>query len=373
MRASTRSRTHWSAPRSPFPSHPERTARAGAAVYRRREPTATPLYPLVQHHLETFLAEAAEADPGGEGVPGWVEDDFRAYLRCGILAHGFARVRCDACTAERLVAFSCKGRGVCPSCNARRMVEVAAHLTDHVLPPLPVRQWVLSVPKRIRPFLPRDPALAGAVLGILLRAIRATLRRTSPGAGPDAQLGAVSFLHRFGAALNPHFHFHLVVLDGLFTEQSDGTVRFDEATHLRTDDAHTLQRTVQRRVLGLFRRRGLLEVHTVADMLTWQAAGGFSLDASVRVPASDRAGRERLLRYCARPPYALERLRSEPGPHRRGRRPAPGPFTVSHAGDSPQRRRSFCTIFGTNPSLDPGRPASWGQNSAAGLRSRLPA
>lgn len=75
MRASTRSRTHWSAPRSPFPPHPERPAHDGAAVYRRREPTATPLYPLVQHHLETFLAEAAEADPGGEGVPGWVEDD----------------------------------------------------------------------------------------------------------------------------------------------------------------------------------------------------------------------------------------------------------------------------------------------------------
>ena len=307
----TRSRTHWSVPRSPFPPHPERTARAGAAVYRRREPTATPLYPLVQHHLETFLAEAAEADPAGEGVPGWVEDDFRAYLRCGILAYGFARVRCDACAAERLVAFSCKGRGVCPSCNARRMVEVAAHLTDHVLPPVPVRQWVLSVPKRLRPFLPRDAALAGAVLRILLRAIRATLRRTSPGAGPDAQLGAVSFLHRFGATLNPHFHFHLVVLDGLFTEASDGTVRFAEATHLRADDAHALQRTVQRRVLGLFRRRGLLEPHTVADMLTWQAAGGFSLDASVRVPACDRAGRERLLRYCARPPFALERLRCE--------------------------------------------------------------
>ena len=68
------------------------------------------------------------------------------------------------------------------------------------------------------------------MLRIPLRAIRATLRRTSPGAGPDAQLGAVSFLHRFGAALHPHFHFHLVVLDGLFTEASDGTVRFDEAT-----------------------------------------------------------------------------------------------------------------------------------------------
>jgi hypothetical protein len=63
-----------------------------AAVYRRRRPTATPLYPIVQHRLATFLARAAVADPWGEGVAGWVEEDFRAYLRCGILAHGFARI-----------------------------------------------------------------------------------------------------------------------------------------------------------------------------------------------------------------------------------------------------------------------------------------
>jgi hypothetical protein len=79
------------------------------------------------------------------------------------------------------------------------MVEVAAHLTDHVLPPLPARQWVLSLPKRIRPFLPHDPRLAGDVLRILLRAVRTTLRRASPPAPGDAQLGAVSFLHRFGS------------------------------------------------------------------------------------------------------------------------------------------------------------------------------
>jgi hypothetical protein len=91
------------------------------------------------HHLETFLADAAAADPDGDGIAQWIEDDFRAYLRCGILAHRFARIRCDACAAERLVAFSCKGPGACPCCNARRMVEVAAHLADHVPPPLPVR------------------------------------------------------------------------------------------------------------------------------------------------------------------------------------------------------------------------------------------
>ena len=40
----------------------------------------------------------------------------------------------------------------------------------------------------------------------------------------------------------------------------------------------------------------------------WGSGGGFSVDASVRIEADDRAGLERLLRYCARPPFALERL-----------------------------------------------------------------
>jgi hypothetical protein len=106
-------------------------------VYRPRRPTTTPLYPVVQHHLETFLAQATENDRMGYGVPLWVEKDLRAYLRCGILAHGFARLRCEDCGHERLLPFSRKSRGVCPSCNTRRMAEVAAHITDHVLPHLP--------------------------------------------------------------------------------------------------------------------------------------------------------------------------------------------------------------------------------------------
>jgi hypothetical protein len=64
------------------------------------------------------------------------------------------------------------GAGICPSCNVRRRVKVAAHLADHVPPPLPVRQRVFSLPKRIRPFLPHNPRLAGDVLRVLLRGIR---------------------------------------------------------------------------------------------------------------------------------------------------------------------------------------------------------
>ncbi|MEX2608830.1 MAG: transposase, partial [Gemmatimonadota bacterium] len=150
---------------------------------------------------------------------------------------------------------------------------MAAHLSDAVLPPVPLRQWVLSLPKRLRPYLPHDPQLAGAILRVLLRALQTRLRRTSPGAAPDARPGAVSFLHSFGSSLNPHFHFHVVVLDGLFSEEPAGTVRFHEATHLTSDDAHHLQRLRQRRILRLFQRRGMLEPATVENMLTWQGSG----------------------------------------------------------------------------------------------------
>lgn len=136
-----------------------------AAVYRRRRPERTVLYQAVQAHLETWLLQKA-AQEDAHCVPLWVEREFREFLRCGILALGFARVRCGSCGQDFVVGFSCKTRCICPSCNARRMVEVAAHLVDHVFPRVPVRQWVLSLPKRLRYFVQRDCELAGEVLRV---------------------------------------------------------------------------------------------------------------------------------------------------------------------------------------------------------------
>jgi hypothetical protein len=121
--------------------------------YQRRRPERTLWYRIVQTHLETWLELASGEN--GEAPPAHVERTFRRYLECGILAHGFARAYCDECQHDFLIAYSCKCRGVCPSCNTRRMAETAAHLVDHVFPPLPVRQWVLAVPKRLRYFLQR--------------------------------------------------------------------------------------------------------------------------------------------------------------------------------------------------------------------------
>jgi hypothetical protein len=81
---------------------------AASPGYRRRSPERTLLYSTVRAHLKTFLAEME--GEGGGGLPRFVVGEFERYLGCGILANGFARVRCMACGDELLVAFSCKGR-----------------------------------------------------------------------------------------------------------------------------------------------------------------------------------------------------------------------------------------------------------------------
>jgi hypothetical protein len=154
--------------------------------YNPRHPERTLLYQTVAEHYETWLDPTSAGQFEGHSdyrIPKpYVRRAFAKYLQCGVFAHGFARARCGDCGHDFFVAFSCKGRGVCPSCNTRRMAETAAHLTDHAFPRLPVRQWVLSVPKRLRYFMQRDAVVLNVVLRIFLRVIAQRLQAHSPGA-----------------------------------------------------------------------------------------------------------------------------------------------------------------------------------------------
>ena len=115
-------------------------------TYARHRPEDTVLYQVLAEHWRSYRAQVECANPQGSGLPPFVVDEVEAFLRCGIPANGFLRVVCDGCGGGRLVPFSCKRRGFCPSCLGRRMADFAAHLCDYVMPRLPVRQWVLTVP-----------------------------------------------------------------------------------------------------------------------------------------------------------------------------------------------------------------------------------
>ena len=203
------------------------------------------LHEMVRGHLKTFLAEMEQ---DGRGLPRFVVAEFERYLRCGILAHGFARVRCVTCGDDLLVAFSCKTRGICPSCTTPRMQGTATHLVDRVLPHVPMRQWVLSLPRWARFLLAREPALITRVLRLALGGIFARQRLRARRMGVrDTRSGAVTFVQRFGSALNLNVHFHCVVPDGVWTGEG-GAVRFVPLPGLTDDDVAQVLRRLESRI-----------------------------------------------------------------------------------------------------------------------------
>ena len=165
-----------------------------------------------------------------------------------MLAHGFARVRCESCKDELLVAFSCKGRGVCPSCSAKRAHVTAVQWVERVLPHVPYRQWTLSFPHRCggccsrtwgssRTSSPSSCAWRQALQR--RRARRQSLR--------GGQAGAVSFIQFFGSALQVTPHFHSLVPDGVFVPR-EGSVRFEPLPPPTQAEVERLLRVVRHRV-----------------------------------------------------------------------------------------------------------------------------
>jgi hypothetical protein len=348
--------------RRPYADEEPLFARPGCSVceaafeYQPRHPEESILHRVVAENLESFLARQQER---GRVVPRFVEKDLRAFLDCGILAHGFVRVHCDACGKDRVVPYSCKSRSFCPSCGGRRMAETAAHLVDHVFPEVPVRQWVLSVPFPLRYRLAYDSSLVRDVAQIFVRTVFSSIRRRAgiPASNRKARCGAVGFIQRFSDALNLDPHIHLMSLDGMYIENSNGELAFLRVGPPSDAEVARVADRVHRCVTRLMEQRGigpradpeeadtlrrdeplLAELYSASitgRVATGPRAGkriagvgdgpdsedaemksgrccamveGFSIHAGVCVPSRDRIRLERLLRYGLRPPLSTERL-----------------------------------------------------------------
>ena len=125
-------------------------AKARLRRYSRREPQATPLYQIVSSCLREFSVSWEELFERQYGaLREVVTRALESYLRCGILAHGCARLQCRECSHSELLAFSCKRRSLCPSCDAKRAVIFAENLVEQVLKPHPHSQVVFSKVDRI--------------------------------------------------------------------------------------------------------------------------------------------------------------------------------------------------------------------------------
>jgi hypothetical protein len=228
----------------------------GRSRCARDRPEETVLYRLLAEHWRSFLA-ATEAEDGS-GLPRFVVDEVESFLKCGILAHGFIHVACDGCRASRLVAFSCKRRGFCPSCLGRRMADFAAHLRDHVMPHVPVRQWVLTVPFGLRFGMAFDPALVGVVLRTFVGVVSRWLRRRARTHGLRGTLktGGVTVIQRFGSALNLNVHFHTLMIDGVYQIAPSGAAVFHPVPAPTDGEVAAVTEQVYIKVARLLSARG---------------------------------------------------------------------------------------------------------------------
>jgi hypothetical protein len=338
------------------------------ATYAPRDPSGTVLYHVIAEHLETFLASLAD-DPEATGLPAYVQREFYDYLRCGILAHGFLRFGCDTCHHELLVPFSCKRRGFCPSCAGRRMAQTAAYLVERVIPWVPTRQWVVSVPIPLRYWTASSQDLTAQVHTVIRRTIaqyyvnQAVTRGVSRG---QVHAGSVTFIQRFGSSLNLNVHYHVLFLEGVFLERADQgrKPRFLAGEPPTDTDITAVIQKISHRVIRLLRRLGYLDADMGSPVATGhdplrdhapelartlaasvqqriafgERAGqqvrrigsgfghegeaprltgphcanvnGFSLHAHTAIPAHRRDQLEQLIRYTARGAVSLERLQA---------------------------------------------------------------
>jgi hypothetical protein len=247
------------------------------------------------------------------------------------------------------------------------MAEAAAHLVDRVLPEVPVRQWVLTLPYPLRYRCAWNARLTSDVLRCFLRALFADQRRRAKrdfGVGRGL-CGSVTFIQRFGSALNLTPHFHALVLDGVYEGTAGSPGRFHPLDPPETDDVARVlagtARRIRRRLESSGEEEGedrlaeddpllaLLSAASIRSRIAtgpeagapWRRLGdrvesvseedgedgvepgaaisprcvregGMSLHADVAVPALDRRRLERLCRYVARPPLAIERLEAMP-------------------------------------------------------------
>ena len=230
-------------------------------TYERHRPELGTLHRVVRENLHTLYA-AVEHGSVGVALPKFVKRELEAFLNCGLLCRGFVLLKCEDCDERRLIAFSCKGRSSCGSCLGRRMAQTGANLVDHVLPRVPLRQFVLTVPFELRSRLAYEGALCGAVCRIFVDSVLGWYRRklrdlglsSSPG-----KSGAVTVVQRTNADLRLNPHFHCIALDGVYAADGDGAPVFHRLPRLESMDVADLLQIVRARVIAFLVRRGVLE------------------------------------------------------------------------------------------------------------------
>ena len=272
-------------------------------VYRSRKPKASPLWHCLFLHFDAFLARYEVCYGKRYGyLRSIITEVVNKFLDCGDLEHGFARIRCDHCKKDHLLAFSCKGRWFCPSCHQKKVQLFGALVVESILFPVPHRHYTLGIPQMLRPYFRYNRDLLKQLCRIardcLVDYQRAVLHL------PEGVPGVVMVVHTFGEYLDFHPHLHALVADGLF--QRGGWFHVLPKTAIRP-----LEELFRNRTIAFLVKEGLLPPDRARMLLGWKHSG-FCVHCSKRVQPDQKEDLERLAQYIIRNPFSVEKMHPDP-------------------------------------------------------------
>jgi len=210
---------------------------------------------------------------------------------------GFARIQCPTCHDEHLLAFSCRTRNLCASCQAKRAVVFAERLATQIVARVAHRHVVFTIPIALRGLFERERSLLGLFARTAYETLRRVLKAACDGkAGKDAVPGVVASIQTFGSYANFHPHLHVIVTEGLFSRE--GTFH-----GVAWPPQGALEEAFRRLLLAALVKKERLTEETRDRLIAWRHSG-FSVYLASRVDALDLDGLERLARYVTRPALA---------------------------------------------------------------------
>jgi len=275
------------------------TGSSGVRFYRRRDPFSSPLWKLLDKYFDIFKAVYAERYESKYGFfRSCISFAVSKYLKCGDLREGFARVHCDGCGHDMFVAFSCKSRCLCPSCHQKRILELGMHIAEDVCFHVPHRQFVWTIPKRLRIFFRYDRDLLKELPKLAWEVIREVYQAVLD--REDVVPGMIATVQSFGELAHFHPHVHSIVTDGMFT--SDG--KYLPLPDLAVEPFLKLW---EQKIFTLLLKHDKISQEVVDSMRCWKHSG-FSVHKNVLIGAHDKAGLEGLVQYISRCPFSLERI-----------------------------------------------------------------
>jgi len=280
--------------------------RPACAGHADRHPERTVLYRVLFHYFERFLEEYENRFEKEYGyLRPIVQEVVEKYLDCGNPKNGFARIKCKDCGIERLLMFSCHGRGFCPSCHSKRREEwgdlsacghaQAEWMREELVLDVPHRQVVLTIPKMLRIFFKYNRSLLS---GLCLCGKKALVKYFKAVTGSEIIPGIIAIIQTFGSRINAHPHLHFLISEG----GSDQKGCFHSVSRFNDD---LLQEIFTREVFSLLLHKQLINLTLVQKILRWRHTG-FHVHSQVR--ALNKAEAERVGKYAIRPILSLRRL-----------------------------------------------------------------